>query len=214
MMVIECISCSRKFKLDERLLKPSGSKVRCTKCGNIFRAFPDPERIGENGLEEKTHAASAITGNESLLLDLEKRKHPRVRISLPLSCVLEDSAGNPLDLLMGHITEVSQEGIVIELFNGPRTGMASLTFISHEDKEISIRAKVVHAETGAIGKTSVGMSLMGGPKEITHFVTQAVRSYHFAQKVESFSHRPIGKSAATPVKCMVPEKTVRLLDPC
>ena len=185
MMVIECTSCSRKFKLDERLLKPSGSKVRCTKCGNIFRAFPDPESIGESGPEEKTHAASAKTGNESLWPDLEKRKSPRVRISLPVSCVLEDSEGNPLDLLMGHITEASQEGIVVELFNGPRTGMASLTFISHEDKEITIRAKVAHAETGSIGKAKVGMSLLGGPKEVTHFVTQAVRTYHSAKKVES-----------------------------
>lgn len=185
MMVIECISCSRKFKLDERLLKPSGSKVRCTKCGNIFRAFPDPESIGENGPEEKTHAASSKIGSESLLLDLEKRKHPRVEISLPVSCVLEDSAGNPLDLLMGHITEVSQEGIVIEVFNGPRSGMASLTFIGHDDKEICIRGKVVHAETGAAGKTKVGMSLMGAPQEITHFVTQAVRAHYSAKKAKS-----------------------------
>jgi len=185
MMVIECISCSRKFKLDKGLLKPSGSRVRCTKCGNIFRAFPDPEIIWENRPEEKTHAASAKTGNESLLPDLEKRKHPRVIISLPVSCVLEDSDGNPLDLLMGHIAEVSQEGIVIELFNGPRTGMASLTFISHEDKEISIRGKVVHAETGAAGKMKVGMSLMGGLKETTHFVTQAVRAHHSARKANS-----------------------------
>jgi predicted Zn finger-like uncharacterized protein len=185
MMVIECIGCLRRFKLDERLLKPSGSRVRCTKCGKIFSASPGPESFGENGSEENTHAASAKTGSESLLLDLEKRKYPRVKISLPVSCVLEDPEGNPLDLLMGHITEASQEGIVVELFNGPRTGMASLTFISHEDKEITIRAKVAHAETGSIGKAKVGMSLLGGPKEVTHFVTQAVRTYHSAKKVES-----------------------------
>jgi predicted Zn finger-like uncharacterized protein len=184
-MVIECISCLRKFKLDERLLKPSGSKVRCTKCGNIFRAFPDFIRIGANGPERNAHAESAITGNESLLLDIERRKHPRVKISLPVSCVLEDSAGNPLDLLLGHITEVSQEGIVIELFNGPRSGMASLTFISHEDKEICIRGKVVHSEAGGAGKTKVGMSLRGTPQEVTHFVTQAVRAHHSVNKVES-----------------------------
>jgi len=184
-MVVECNSCLRKFNLDERLLKPSGSKVRCTKCGNIFRAFPESKKTGEDGQKGNTHAGPAKTGDASLLADAEKRKHPRVGVSIPVSCVMEDSAGNPLDLLMGHITEVSQEGIVIELFNGPRSGMALLTFISHEDKEICIRGKVAHAKTGVAGKTKVGMSLMGAPQEITRFVTQAVRAYHSAKRAES-----------------------------
>ncbi len=39
-MIITCENCSTSFNLDENLLKPTGSKVRCSQCQNIFTAFP------------------------------------------------------------------------------------------------------------------------------------------------------------------------------
>jgi pilus assembly protein FimV len=39
-MYISCHECNTVFRLDERRLKPAGSKVRCSRCGNIFTAFP------------------------------------------------------------------------------------------------------------------------------------------------------------------------------
>lgn len=43
-MIITCDECDSSFVLDDSLLKPGGSKVRCSSCGNIFIAKPgDPE---------------------------------------------------------------------------------------------------------------------------------------------------------------------------
>jgi len=39
-MYIECQECDTTFRLDESLLKPTGSKVRCSQCGSIFVALP------------------------------------------------------------------------------------------------------------------------------------------------------------------------------
>lgn len=39
-MIITCDKCSTKFNLDETLIKPTGSKVRCSVCSNQFTAFP------------------------------------------------------------------------------------------------------------------------------------------------------------------------------
>lgn len=39
-MIITCKECNANFKLDESLLKPTGSKVRCSKCSEIFVAYP------------------------------------------------------------------------------------------------------------------------------------------------------------------------------
>jgi len=39
-MYIECQQCDTTFRLDESLLKPTGSKVRCSQCGNVFVALP------------------------------------------------------------------------------------------------------------------------------------------------------------------------------
>jgi pilus assembly protein FimV len=39
-MIITCKECNANFNLDESLLKPTGSKVRCSKCKEIFVAYP------------------------------------------------------------------------------------------------------------------------------------------------------------------------------
>ena len=39
-MIIECDKCKSKFELDEGILKPDGSKVRCSICQDVFTAFP------------------------------------------------------------------------------------------------------------------------------------------------------------------------------
>ena len=39
-MIIECEQCRSKFNLDEGLLKEMGTKVRCSQCQHVFRAFP------------------------------------------------------------------------------------------------------------------------------------------------------------------------------
>ena len=39
-MIIECEKCHTKFRLDESLLKETGSKVRCSICTYKFILFP------------------------------------------------------------------------------------------------------------------------------------------------------------------------------
>jgi pilus assembly protein FimV len=39
-MIITCKECNARFNLDENLLKPTGSKVRCSKCNEVFVAYP------------------------------------------------------------------------------------------------------------------------------------------------------------------------------
>ncbi|MEZ4526892.1 MAG: zinc-ribbon domain-containing protein [Desulfobacterales bacterium] len=39
-MIIACEKCNARFKMDEKLLKPEGSKVRCAKCKQVFTAYP------------------------------------------------------------------------------------------------------------------------------------------------------------------------------
>jgi chromosome partitioning protein len=38
-MIIMCENCIKKFKVDEKLIKESGSKVRCSDCGHVFTAY-------------------------------------------------------------------------------------------------------------------------------------------------------------------------------
>ena len=39
-MIITCKECNSSFKVDDSLIKETGSKVKCSKCENIFIAYP------------------------------------------------------------------------------------------------------------------------------------------------------------------------------
>jgi len=39
-MIITCEACNTSFNLDDQMIKPTGSKVRCSVCANVFTVFP------------------------------------------------------------------------------------------------------------------------------------------------------------------------------
>jgi predicted Zn finger-like uncharacterized protein len=44
-MIITCEECKTSYNLDASQLQPSGTKVRCTNCKHVFKAFPPPEEV-------------------------------------------------------------------------------------------------------------------------------------------------------------------------
>ncbi len=57
-MIITCSQCKTSFNLNEKRLKPSGSKVRCSKCKNVFIAYPpEPIEAPSPALSEKPQIA-------------------------------------------------------------------------------------------------------------------------------------------------------------
>ncbi len=64
-MIITCNECNTGFNIDESLLKETGLKVRCSKCKNVFLAYPSSlyEEQGKAG-EVETEPEAAITDEE------------------------------------------------------------------------------------------------------------------------------------------------------
>jgi len=182
-MIIDCKNCSSKFNFDENRLRPNGSKVRCTKCGEIFLAFPLSTGSNEDRLSEEFEMNTKKAQNQKDdTPTIEKRVHNRIKVSVPASCISTDSEGNPLDLNIGSITDVSQEGLAIEIYCSSSFEYISLSFISLDDKEVKIKGKVEHAKIDVRGKTKIGLSLLGTSKEISYFLSQLVRYHHYATK--------------------------------
>ena len=180
-MIIECINCSSKFNLNENFLKPDGSKVRCTKCGQIFRAFPIFLDRDEQSLPTDNEMnTKEVNNHKTDTLTTEQRTNHRIKVSVPASCISTDADGNSLDLCIGRITEVSPNGLSIEIFCNTSFEFASISFIALGDKEIVINGKVVHTKRNALGKNKIELSLLGTPKEITDFISQLVRYHHYA----------------------------------
>ncbi len=64
-MIIRCNECDTRFNIDESLLKQTGSKVRCSKCKNVFLAYP-------SSLSEEPDKSSKVeTELEAVITDEE-----------------------------------------------------------------------------------------------------------------------------------------------
>jgi predicted Zn finger-like uncharacterized protein len=192
-MVIECKACSKRFRLDETLLKSSGSRVRCSKCGEVFKAYPaETSTIPEVVSEIPTHS-------EGTRPIAEKRNSHRIPVSIPALCNSMDSDGHLLDLHIGVIKEVSQTGVAIDLFHSSISEVISLSFIGIDNKDVQINGKVRHFKPTHSGKMRFGVSLQGSPFDIKQFVSQAVRTYHQSGNDHSATAKnPGGQRSSSP----------------
>lgn len=77
-MIIRCETCRSAFRLDERRLRPEGSKVRCSVCGNIFTAHPPSPRKAERDEAKPDSRLDALFGDvfEESFKDLEPEPPP------------------------------------------------------------------------------------------------------------------------------------------
>ncbi|MGB7918526.1 MAG: zinc-ribbon domain-containing protein [Desulfobacterales bacterium] len=76
-MILTCEKCDTSFSFDESLIKPSGSKVRCSKCRNVFVVKPPAAAAkadaGVEDLPSGMAAAAGVTGLDDLdLAAIEK----------------------------------------------------------------------------------------------------------------------------------------------
>ncbi|MEX1330345.1 MAG: DUF3426 domain-containing protein [Desulfobacterales bacterium] len=67
-MIITCKECNSSFKVDDSLIKETGSKVKCSKCENIFTAYPHSP---ENDLFSDTDEQLLDSDGSSELSDLD-----------------------------------------------------------------------------------------------------------------------------------------------
>ncbi|MFO7461342.1 MAG: DUF3426 domain-containing protein [Desulfatiglandales bacterium] len=76
-MIITCENCDTSFNLDEKMLKPSGSKVRCSKCKHLFVAYPPVPPEPEKEISEKAAPAETpeeTAAGETATPDLQPKK--------------------------------------------------------------------------------------------------------------------------------------------
>jgi predicted Zn finger-like uncharacterized protein len=184
-MVIECRRCQKKFTLNESLLRLEGAKVKCTKCGNIFPFSPPSAGSPKYQPEKNTKISHAAPESRNLKPAHQKRRYPRIGISVPVSCTPEDSEGNPLNLYKGHVINVSQTGVTVELSCESISGPVSLSFTNHEGEKIQLKGRIVNSVQEESGKLRLGLSLLGSSQSICRFVANLVRAHHLTRKTRS-----------------------------
>lgn len=96
-MIISCPSCEKQFSVDESRLAPDGTKVRCSKCGHVWRATPGGLSAPEAAVTEQS--PSTTESPESELA--EKRPEPVLSARAPAD---DEGAGHgPADRAEGTL---------------------------------------------------------------------------------------------------------------
>ncbi len=65
-MIITCENCETSFNLNETLLKPRGSKVRCSRCKHLFTAYPPVPPEVESALDEPVPPEALVEKTEAV----------------------------------------------------------------------------------------------------------------------------------------------------
>jgi predicted Zn finger-like uncharacterized protein len=84
-MIIQCDQCDRKFRVDDSKIKPPGSRVRCSKCGNVFfvekkEATKSEEKAPPPSLDNLQVDTEAKTGQEKSDIEQKVKEPPKEEI--------------------------------------------------------------------------------------------------------------------------------------
>ena len=101
-MILTCEKCDTSFSFDESLIKPSGSKVRCSKCRSVFVVHPPAlaaqTDTGPEDLSSGTAAAAGVAGLDDLdlaaiekSLDLDVDQKPGAGLAAAGDVAMDDN---------------------------------------------------------------------------------------------------------------------------
>jgi pilus assembly protein FimV len=129
-MIIICKECNASFKLDENLLKPTGSKVRCSKCNEIFTAYPPKisEEI-EAPIEMESDAEDQKV-TEDLDVDKKEMTDPDELDFSDMDTLIDDDEASESEDIAGEDTEELELDLDLD--------MAPETDIKKEDLEAEV----------------------------------------------------------------------------
>lgn len=132
----------------------------------------------------KIETYSEVAAEETNTDNIEKRKHARVPICVPISCVSIDSESMSLDQNMGIIKDVSQTGVGIDANNDVSSDRLMLTFVDLNKNISEITGKVVFSKKNTSGTYKIGLQLLGKQLEVIKFIKKLVTFHHYTKKIK------------------------------
>jgi len=113
---------------------------------------------------------------------IEKRKHPRISVSVPVSCASIDEEGSPLNFNMGVVKDVSQSGLALEVYCELVSDLVLLSFVDVGGRTLELKGRAVYSKKMDSGTVKLGVFLLGKPPENIDFVKALVRFHHYTKK--------------------------------
>jgi len=152
-MIIPCKSCHSLFRLDSSVIKPTGSKVRCSKCGEIFKAF-QPNVV-------------------------ERRKYQRVKTQNLISYFSFDETGKLISHGLGIALDISKGGILLETTDSIKSGLVILAATDREKNLFEVKGELAYSKKISTGTYFSGIKFIGVNERVTKFITKLIKEYNY-----------------------------------
>jgi predicted Zn finger-like uncharacterized protein len=152
-MIIPCDSCQSTFLLDSNLVKPTGTKVRCSKCREVFRVSP-PEPI-------------------------DRRKHPRVKTSNLISYFSFDETGKLISHGLGIALDISKSGILLETPYAIESGPIVLAALDWKNNLVELKGKLIYSVKESTEMYRSGIEFVGIDERVAEFIMNLIKDYNY-----------------------------------
>ena len=153
-MIIKCKSCNTAFRLDDGLIKPTGSKVKCSKCDQIFKVFqPNAE---------------------------ERRKTQRVKTQNLISYFSFNENGKMISHGLGVAKDISKGGMLLETTDPIKSGLIVLAATDREKNLIEVKGKLAYLKKQPTGTYYAGIEFTGVNERVTQFIAKLIKEYNYS----------------------------------
>lgn len=151
-MKVPCEACQAVFRFDSKLIKSTGSMVRCSKCRTVFRVYP-PDMA-------------------------DRRKFARTKTRNLIAHVSVDDHGKLISQGLGKAMDISQGGMLLETPYPIEAGLLSLIAVDKDSILFEINADLVYCKKSAAGMYQSGIKFVGTELQVRNFVTRLIKEYN------------------------------------
>jgi predicted Zn finger-like uncharacterized protein len=152
-LVITCKSCHSMFQLSSSFIKPTGSRVRCSKCQTVFKVYPP-------------NAA-------------DLRRHRRVKTQNLISYFSFNETGKLISEGIGRALNISKDGLLLETPYPIESEQISLMAADLEENIFEINGRLVYSKKLSTGMYQHGIAFVGSDEEVVKFIVKLVREHNY-----------------------------------
>jgi predicted Zn finger-like uncharacterized protein len=152
-MITPCKSCHIVLRSDGSLAKATGTRVKCSKCQEVFRAYPREP--------------------------IDRRKHPRVKTNNLVSYFSFDETGKLISHGLGIALDISKGGILLETPYAIESGLILLGALDWAKNLIEVKGKIVYSEKKSPDIYRSGIEFIGIDERMVEFIINLVKDYNY-----------------------------------
>jgi len=115
---------------------------------------------------------------------MNRRRHPRISIHVPVVYRTLNADDEPLDPVPGVVIDVSPGGVLLRSSGAQPGEDVLISFVDVEKRTTEIRCKRVYFLKASNGVANSGLTFAGSKKDRHRFVTGIIRANFYRQKEE------------------------------